>query len=191
MTIHQSQVQNQANRNSMIVPFHGDNLYLVEHKGDPYVPMKPVVEGMGLAWQAQHRKLAAKFNTCITEMVIQLPGDTQGRAVTCLPLRKLPAWLYSVQPGKVSPEIRDKVVAYQEECDEVLWQYWTTGKADRQSVRKVAKSYLPEYRQARAIKMTAEAITVALAFMPNLSLEAKQTAMATAVNSKRPATTVW
>ncbi len=88
-----------------------------------------------------------------------------------------------MQPGKVSPEIREKVIAYQEECDEVLWQYWTTGKVDRQSVRKVAKSYLPEYRQARAIKMTAEAITVALAFMPNLSVEAKQTAMATAVNT--------
>lgn len=128
------------------VPFRGNNLYLVEHQGNPYVPMKPVVEGMGLAWQVQHRKLAAKFNTCITEMVIQLPGDTQNRAVTCLPLRKLPAWLYSVQPGKVSPAIREKVVAYQEECDEVLWQYWTNGKVDRQSVaeeqRKLPSTYI-------------------------------------------------
>ncbi|BCR29875.1 hypothetical protein KAM448_05970 [Aeromonas caviae] len=179
----QTKVIGRAANQSMVVPFHGDNLYLVEHQGDPYVPMKPVVEGMGLAWQVQHRKLAAKFSACITEMVIQLPGDTQNRAVTCLPLRKLPAWLYSIQPGKVAPEIREKVVAYQEECDEVLWQYWTTGKADRQSVRKAAKSYLPEYRQARAIKMTADAITVALSVMPNLSQEARQTAMATAVNT--------
>ena len=179
----QTKVIGRAANQSMLVPFHGDNLYLVEHDGDPYVPMKPVVEGMGLAWQVQHRKLAAKFSACITEMVIQLPGDTQNRAVTCLPLRKLPAWLYSIQPGKVAPEIREKVVAYQEECDEVLWQYWTTGKADRQSVRKAAKSYLPEYRQARAIKMTADAITVALSVMPNLSQEARQTAMATAVNT--------
>ena len=65
----------------------------------------------------------------------------------------------------------------------MLWQYWTTGKADRQSVRKAAKSYLPEYRQARAIKMTTDAITVALSVMPNLSQEARQTAMATAVNT--------
>ena len=54
----------------------------------------------------------------------------------CLSLRKLPAWLYSVQPGKVSPEIREKVIAYQQECDEVLWQYWTTGAATKEQVKK-------------------------------------------------------
>lgn len=177
----QTKVIGRAANQSMVVPFHGDNLYLVEHDGDPYVPMKPVVEGMGLAWQVQHRKLASKFGKGIIEMVIPSAGGKQ--TMTCLPLRKLPAWLYSIQPGKVAPEIREKVVAYQEECDEVLWQYWTTGKADRQSVKKAAKSYLPEYRQARAIKMTADAITVALSVMPNLSQEAKQTAMATAVNT--------
>lgn len=58
-----------------------------------------------------------------------------------------------------------------------------TKKTDRQSVKKASKSYLPEYRQARAIKMTADAITVALSVMPNLSQEAKQVAMATAVNT--------
>jgi hypothetical protein len=180
MTIHQSQAQNQANRNSMIVPFHGDNLYLVEHKGDPYVPMKPVVEGMGLDWRSQRAKIASKFKGGVE---ITIPSAGGAQSMICIPLRKLPAWLYSIQPGKVSPEIREKVVAYQEECDEVLWQYWTTGKAERQSVRQVVKSYLPEYRQARAIKMATEAMTIALAFMPNLSVEAKQTAMATAVNT--------
>ena len=176
----QTKVIGRAANQSMLVPFHGSNLYLVDHQGEPYVPMKPVVEGMGLDWKTQHRKMTAKFKGMV-EMTIPSAGGNQ--TMTCLPLRKLPAWLYSVQPGKVSPEIREKVVAYQEECDEVLWQYWTTGKADRQSVKKAAKSYLPEYRQARAIKMTADAITVALSVMPNLSQEAKQTAMATAVNT--------
>ena len=128
------------------VPFRGDNLYLVEHQGNPYVPMRSVVEGMKLDWKSQHVKLTTKFKTCMVEITTQLPGDTQNRAVTCLPLRKLPAWLYSVQPGKVSPAIREKVVAYQEECDEVLWQYWTNGKVDRQSVaeeqRKLPSTYI-------------------------------------------------
>lgn len=184
MTIHQSDRQTKvigrAANQSVVVPFHGDNLYLVEHDGDPYVPMKPVVEGMGLNWDTQRNKIHRKFKGAV-EMTLPSAGGNQ--SMICLPLRKLPAWLYSVQPGKVAPEIREKVVAYQEECDEVLWQYWTTGKADRQSVRKAAKSYLPEYRQARAIKMTADAITVALSVMPNLSQEARQTAMATAVNT--------
>ncbi|MFM5143027.1 phage antirepressor N-terminal domain-containing protein [Aeromonas veronii] len=126
------------------VPFRGNNLYLVEHQGNPYVPMKPVVEGMGLVWAAQFVKLKSKFSKGISE--IEIPSAGGNQVMTCLPLRKLPAWLYSVQPGKVSPVIREKVVAYQEECDEVLWQYWTKGKVDRQSVaeeqRKLPSTYI-------------------------------------------------
>lgn len=27
--------------------------------------------------------------------------------------------------NKVAPELRDRIIQYQEECDEVLWNYWT------------------------------------------------------------------
>lgn len=112
------------------VPFHGTNLFVVERGGQPYVPMRPVVEGMGLDWKTQFRKLqSGRFVTCVVEMTTQLPGDIQKRAVTCLPLRKLMGWLMSIQPNKVKPEIRDKVIAYQAECDDVLWDYWTKGSA--------------------------------------------------------------
>ncbi|AOZ48885.1 hypothetical protein BKX93_01980 [Chromobacterium vaccinii] len=47
----------------------------------------------------------------------------------CMPLRKLAGWLMTIHPNKVKPEIRDRIVAYQNECDEALWQYWTTGMA--------------------------------------------------------------
>ncbi|MGL5597704.1 MAG: phage antirepressor N-terminal domain-containing protein [Aeromonas sp.] len=137
MTIQQHQPQTKVSvtaNHSMSVPFRGDNLYLVECDGQPYVPMKPVVEGMGLAWQVQHRKLASKFSKGIIEMVIPSAGGNQ--SMLCLSLRKLPAWLYSIQSGKVSIEIREKVIAYQEECDEVLWQYWTTGTATKEQVKK-------------------------------------------------------
>ncbi|EBC9081134.1 phage antirepressor Ant [Salmonella enterica subsp. enterica serovar Kentucky] len=109
------------------VPFHGAELYVVNHNGEPYTPMKPIVEGMGMTWQSQHRKLMERFKTCIIEMMIQLPGDTQRRLVICLALRKLAGWLQTISPNKVRPEIRDKVIQYQEECDDVLYEYWTKG----------------------------------------------------------------
>lgn len=64
--------------------------------------MRPIVEGMGLAWQTQHRKLTERFKTCITEMVMQLPGDTQRRSVVCMALRKLAGWLHTISPNKVN-----------------------------------------------------------------------------------------
>lgn len=112
------------------VPFHGTNLFVVEREGQPYAPMRPIVEGMGLDWKTQYRKLqSGRFVTCVVEMTTQLPGDDQRRAVTCLPLRKLMGWLMSIHPNKVRSEIRDKVIAYQSECDDVLWDYWTKGSA--------------------------------------------------------------
>ncbi|WJK05628.1 phage antirepressor N-terminal domain-containing protein [Escherichia coli] len=134
------------------VPFHGAELYVVNHNGEPYTPMKPIVEGMGMTWQSQHRKLMERFKTCIIEMMIQLPGDTQRRLVICLALRKLAGWLQTISPNKVRPEIRDKVIQYQEECDDVLYEYWTKGHVVNQRKAKKALPGKITTEQQEAIK---------------------------------------
>lgn len=119
------------------VPFHGNNLYVVNFNGEPYVPMKPIVEGMGLTWQSQFEKLKQRVSKGITEIVIPSKGGEQ--SMLCLALRKLAGWLHTISPNKVKPEIRDKVIKYQEECDDVLYEYWTTGE-----VKKKHKSTVQE-----------------------------------------------
>lgn len=109
-----------------IVSFHGTELFIVEHEGQPYTPMKPIVEGMGMDWASQFVKLKQRFAKGIVEITIPSNGGLQ--TMICLLLRKLPAWLYSIAPGKVKPEIRDTVIMYQQECDDVLWNYWTKGQ---------------------------------------------------------------
>jgi hypothetical protein len=110
-----------------VVPFHGAELLIVEHEGQPYTPMKPIVEGMGMDWASQFVKLKQRFAKGIVEITIPSNGGVQN--MICLLLRKLPAWLYSIMPGKVKPEIRDTVIMYQQECDDVLWDYWMKGQA--------------------------------------------------------------
>lgn len=119
------------------VPFHGNNLYVINFNGEPYVPMKPIVEGMGLDWMGQYRKLTQRFSKGIEEMSIPTKGGEQ--SMLCLALRKLAGWLHTISPNKVKPEIRDKVIKYQEECDDVLYEYWTTGE-----VKKKHKSTVQE-----------------------------------------------
>lgn len=111
------------------VPFHGDTLYVVNYEGTAQVPMRPVVEGMGLDWASQFTKIKQRFNTSVAMITMQLPGDKQRREVVCLSLRKLPGWLHTINVGKVRPELREKVARYQEECDDVLYEYWTKGVA--------------------------------------------------------------
>lgn len=111
------------------VPFYGDTLYIVNHEGEAQVPMRPVVEGMGLDWASQYTKIKHRFGTSVAMITMQLPGDVQRREIVCLSLRKLPGWLHTINVGKVRAELREKVTRYQEECDDVLYQYWTKGSA--------------------------------------------------------------
>lgn len=121
--------------NLLKVPFFGTELLLVEHDEQPYVVMKTITESIGLSWQGQHEKLVEHFGKGIKEILIPTNGGLQ--LMICMNLRKFPAWLYSLQPKKVSDPIkRAKIISFKEECDEVLWQYWTTGVASRETVKE-------------------------------------------------------
>lgn len=115
--------KNSGNIQAIPVSFQGSVLYVVQHDSQPYTPMKPISEGMGLSWQGQHAKLSSNSKRWgIKEILIPSVGGNQ--EAICLPLRKLPGWLMSIHPNKVKAEIREKVVAYQNECDDVLWRHW-------------------------------------------------------------------
>ncbi|ECT1736173.1 hypothetical protein DVZ67_18595 [Salmonella enterica subsp. enterica serovar Saintpaul] len=108
------------------VPFHGAELYVVNHNGEPYTPMRPIIDGMGMDWASQFTKLKSRFAKGVVEITIPTAGGMQ--KMICLALRKLAAWLNTISPNKVRPEIRERVIRYQEECDDVLYEYWTKGR---------------------------------------------------------------
>ncbi|WWL45985.1 phage antirepressor N-terminal domain-containing protein [Pseudomonas parakoreensis] len=114
----------------MSVPFHGDTIVLVGKENEPHVAMRPIVENMGLSWSAQRIKIAERFDSTVSE-IDTVAEDGRIRGMICLPLRKLPAWLYSISPNKVAPELRGKIIRYQEDCDDVLWDYWSKGSTER------------------------------------------------------------
>ncbi|MBF0435475.1 MAG: phage antirepressor N-terminal domain-containing protein [Magnetococcales bacterium] len=112
------------------VPFRDATLYLVEHNGEAYTPMKPIIEGMGLSWSAQLIKLKEhKIRWGIAEIAIPSIGCNQ--TAICMPLRKLPAYLSGINANKVAPANQPAVIAFQEECDKALWSYWDKGRAIR------------------------------------------------------------
>lgn len=111
------------NNNAVAVPFHGNQLFIINRGGEPYTPMKPIVEGMGLDWKGQHAKISANKQRWGME-IISIPSGGAQQEMVCLPLRKLFGWMQGIHPNKVNPEIRETVIRYQNECDEVLYQHW-------------------------------------------------------------------
>ena len=116
--------------NLQTINFHNHNLYLVEHNGQPFTPMRPIVEGMGMDWASQFRKLQAnskRWGTVVIKATVA--GDKKMREMLSMPVRKLPAFMASIHPSKVKPELRETIELYQEECDDALWSYWSKGHA--------------------------------------------------------------
>lgn len=131
------------------VLFDGDHLVLADQNGQPYVVMRPLVTAMGLDWRSQHVKITEKFGAVVVE-ITTTGADGKRYTMTCLPLRKLPGWLYSLNPGKVAPELRKKIQRYQHECDEVLWNHWTgvyqpRTQADQVALSRLSLSYEREH----------------------------------------------
>lgn len=113
--------------NITTIDFHGASL-LVKQGPTPettFVVMKPVVEGMGLSWAPQHKKLGEHpvLTKGITELMIPSVGGTQ--LMTAIPLTRLNFWLATIQPRKVKKaDVRAKVITYQEEAADALFAHF-------------------------------------------------------------------
>lgn len=127
------------------VPFHGSQLYVINHNGEPFTPMKPIVDGMGMDWKSQYVKLTQRFAKGVVEITIPTAGGIQ--KMICLALRKLAAWLNTISPNKVKPEIRDRVIQYQDECDDVLYEYWTKGQVTNPRKANTASGKITKEQQ--------------------------------------------
>ena len=113
----------------MTVDFYGDKLFLANKEGAPYVPVKPIVENMGLDWKSQYEKIRANEGRWSMVIIPIVAEDGKMREMVCIKLSKMPGFLYSIDARKVKPALREKVLLYQEECDGVLWDYWAKGYA--------------------------------------------------------------
>lgn len=146
------------------VPFYGNELFVVAHNNEPFVPMKSIVENMGLDWAGQYTKLKSNAKRWGIE-IISIPNVSNLQQAVCLPLRKLFGWLGSISPNKVKPEIRDTVIKYQEECDDVLYNYWTKGVA----VQRPYQMPLPTMSDKRTRVPLKDAVTLLVAKSRNMN----------------------
>lgn len=137
------------------VTFHGDTIFCINYQNQPYTPAKPIVENIGLAWQSQCQKLNMNRERWgITNIVI--PTSSGSQQMLCLPVRKLPAYLASINPKKVRPELRAKIELYQAESDDALWNYWMNGRPERAmpATRAATPSRSSAYISAMCISST-------------------------------------
>lgn len=110
------------------VSFYGASLITFQQDGIIYTAIRPIVEALGLNWASQSVKLSKnkeRFGCC--DIATPTKGGVQN--MVFIPIRKLNGWLFSINPEKVRADLKAKVIQYQEECFEVLFNYWNNGIA--------------------------------------------------------------
>lgn len=127
------------------VTFHGDTIFCIDYQNQPFTPMKPIVQNMGLDWSGQAAKLNANKERWGVS-IIEIPSNGGEQEMLCMPVRKLPSYLNSINPRKVRPELRAKIELYQAESDDALWNYWMHGRAERPAPQSAEGPLTPALR---------------------------------------------
>ncbi len=78
------------------IPFYDKPLVLIDHNERPFVAMRPIVEGMGMDWAGQQRKLKDRFASTV-DILSTVADDGRKRAM--LPL----AWLNTIHMPLTPP----------------------------------------------------------------------------------------
>jgi len=134
-----------------LIPFHNNELVTANIDGTVYVAMKPIVEAMGLNWKTQMRKLKSDSRWCH----MTIPYETKGgmQEMLSLDAYQLPAYLYTINPNKLKPELRDTIITFQKETFKVINDYWNKGYSvnsnfyEGKNINKVISGYKSQIKQ--------------------------------------------
>jgi hypothetical protein len=105
------------------VQFYDDQITAVQaDDGVVFVLFAKVCQNLGLDRSSQVRRIKAHavLNEGLITLSIQSAGGPQ--SAQCLRLDLLPLWLSGVQARKASADMRERLIRYQREAGQVLWQ---------------------------------------------------------------------
>lgn len=115
--------------NLVAVDFKSNQLEVVEETQS--VVIKDICDAVGLNFTPQFRKLQS--DNSYESKLIKVKTNGGMQEVFTIPLSKLNGWLFSINPNKVKPEVKQKLIEYKKECFDVLNNYFNKGYALNQN----------------------------------------------------------
>ena len=107
--------------NMMTVQFDGDALIAIKRSDEIFVVIKRVCQSLEVDYSSQLSKLkATPWATVVIITIVDASG--RRRPMACIPLKRLPMWLATLEPSRVSPHIRAKLERYQERAADALYE---------------------------------------------------------------------
>ena len=108
-----------------IAEINGSKILLIEN-GDKLVPIKPICQALGVAFQSQYEKLKNdEILSSTVTLSMTVGADKKDREMVCLPFMYVFGWLFTINPNNVSPEAKETVLRYKMECYKALYNHFT------------------------------------------------------------------
>ena len=137
---------------------------VTDENGNVFVPVKPICDAIGVAYQSQQLKLQEHelLAPTITLRVI-VAADEKEREMLCLPLEYIYGWLFTIDAGLVAESRREAVANYQRECYNALYEHFAgdlrrqveTNRAEIEALQAVNNAILRE-KEAKTDRRKAE-----------------------------------
>lgn len=134
-------------------------IQVVNDKENILVPVRPICEALGVAYEPQFTKLKEDefLGSTITPSVI-VAADGKAREMVCLPFEFIFGWLFTINPKNVKEEAREAVMQYRVECYRALFSYFTEPNSFLKEKQKMIDLYLDEYETAKSNFRNAKSI---------------------------------
>lgn len=109
------------------VKFNEDVIEIV----DDFVSVKKLCENIGIKdFQGQQLKIKSDDSFQSEFKEIEINGIIQ--RVLCIPYDKVNGWLFSINPNRVKPQVKQKLIEYKNECFEVLYNHFNPHTANKE-----------------------------------------------------------
>lgn len=126
------------------------NILLIEN-GEKRVPIRPICDALGIAYQGQIDKLKTDEILGSTLMPNMTVGaDGKERELMTIPFKFVFGWLFTINPKNVNPSAKDAVLKYKLECYEALYKHFTEHTEFLEQKQKALKGKLEYLDEVKA-----------------------------------------
>lgn len=123
-----------------LVEFQGSQHLTIFDGEKVRVAMKPLVEALGIDWVSQYKRI--NRDPLLSEGMVKMtmPSERGMQETVTLPIDLMHGWLFTLTVSKVREESRERILAYQRECYQVLHDYWAKGAATNPRMNQIEHS---------------------------------------------------
>lgn len=102
-----------------------NNVDIVSTSDEQLVPIRPICEALGIDHKVQWQKIRDDEDLSSTVVLSTTVGaDGKEREMSCLPIRYIFGWLFTINPKNVKPEAQDAVRTYRRNCYDALYNHF-------------------------------------------------------------------